>query len=176
SFIRTGSFHEERANGKFSTTDPLGTEEANDTTWRFLNGGVRLDLPGGSALQASVFSNFNTFHSNFLAVPAATPARSIARATLNQTVPTKDAGGMVQWTRAFGTQNVVTAGTDWHWVRGESQEDGLDAVVGTQVILHRVSGGRQKSAGLFVQDIFTPTAKMTVSVAVRVDHFSNYSA
>jgi outer membrane receptor protein involved in Fe transport len=175
-FVRTGDFHENRANAKYSTTDGLRTEEGNDTTWRFLNGGVRLDLPGGNALQASVFSNFETFHSNFLAVPAATPARSVARATLNQTVPTRDAGGMAQWSRPFGRRNVVTAGTDWHWVRGESQEDGLDAVIGTQVILHRVSGGRQRSVGVFVQDVVAPTPKLTISFAARVDHFQNYSA
>ena len=175
-FVQTGSFREDRANGKFSTTDGVGKEEGNDTTWRFVNGGVRLNLPGANALQANVFSNFNTFHSNFLAVPAATPARSVARATLNQTVPTRDAGGMVQWSRAFGTRNVVTAGTDFHWVRGESQEDGLDATIGTQVILHRVSGGRQRSAGLFIQDVLTPAANLTISVAVRVDRFRNYDA
>ena len=69
SFLRTGDFHESRNNGKHSSTDGVGAPEANDTTWRFVNGGTRLDLPGGNEVQASVFSNFETFHSNFLAVP-----------------------------------------------------------------------------------------------------------
>jgi outer membrane cobalamin receptor len=175
SFLRTGDFHESRNNGKHSTTDGIGAPEANDTTWRFVNGGVRLDLPGGNAVQASVFSNFETFHSNFLAVPAATPPRSIARNTLNQTVPTKDVGGMAQWSRAFGSRNFVTAGSDLHWVDGESQEDGLDAVTGTKVTLHRVSGGTQRSAGAYLQDIVT-LSKLTITLAARVDHFENYNA
>jgi outer membrane cobalamin receptor len=175
-FLRTGYFKENRNNGKASSTDPLGTEEANDTNWKFLSGGAHLLLPGANALQVSGFTNSETFHSNFLAVPAATPARSVARATLNQTVPSKDAGGMMQWSRAFGSMNVVTAGGDFHWVDGESQEDGLDAVTGTTVNLHRVSGGTQKSYGGYVQDTFTPLARLTITAAARVDYFDNYNA
>ncbi len=176
SFLRTGNFHESRNNGKHSSTDGVGAPEANDTTWRFVNGGTRLDLPGGNEVQASAFSNFETFHSNFLAVPAVTPARSVARNTLNQTVPTHDVGGMFQWSRAFGSKNFVTAGSDLHWVTGESQEDGLDAVTGTHVVLHRVSGGTQRSAGAYVQDTVTPLSKLTIMLAARVDHFENYNA
>jgi iron complex outermembrane receptor protein len=176
SFLRTGDFHENRNNGKHSSTDGVGAPEANDTTWRFVNGGIRLDLPGGNAVQTSVFSNFETFHSNFLAVPTATPPRSIARNTLNQTVPTKDAGGMVVWSRAFGSMNFVTAGSDLHWVTGESQEDGLDAVTGTHVVLHRVSGGTQQSEGAYVQDTVTPLSRLTIMLAARFDHFENYDA
>ena len=175
-FLRTGYFKENRNNGKFSSTDPLGTEEANDTTWKFVSGGVRLVLPGGNSLQASGFTNTETFHSNFLAVPAATPARSVARATLNQTVPSKDAGGMLQWSRAFGSMNLITAGGDFHWVDGESQEDGLDATVGTNPILHRVSGGTQRSMGAYAQDTITPFSKLTITLAARVDYFNNYNA
>jgi outer membrane cobalamin receptor len=175
-FVRTGHFNENRNNGKHSSTDGIGAPEANSTAWSFVNGGVHLDLPGGNAVQGSVFSNFETFHSNFLAVPTVIPQRSVARNTLNQTVPTKDAGGMVQWSRAFGRMNFVTAGSDAHWVTGESREDGLDAVTGTQVVLHRVSGGRQRSAGVYVQDTVTPLAALTITIAARFDHFDNYDA
>ena len=64
--------------------------------------GVRVRLPDQSDLQATVFTDVETFHSNFLAVPAATPPRSIGRMTLRQTVPTTGVGGMAQWSRAFG--------------------------------------------------------------------------
>ena len=176
SFLRTGDFHESRNNGKHSTTDGVGAPEANDTTWRFVNGGAHFDLPGGNLVQASVFSDFETFHSNFLAVPTETLPRSVARNTLNQTVPTKDVGGMTQWSRTFGSMNFVTAGSDWHWVTGESQENGLDAVTGTNVILHRVSGGTQQNAGAYVQDTITPLSQLTITLAARVDYFDNYNA
>ena len=174
-FLRTGYFRENRDNGKISTFAPV-VEEANNTTWKFVNGGTRIVLPDSSDLQANLFGNFETFHSNFLAVPAATPPRSVARATLNQTVPANDFGGMVQWARTFGRMNAVTAGADWHWVKGESQEDGLDPQTGTNVVLHRVSGGVQQSAGAFVQDIVTPTANLTMTLGVRLDHWQNEDA
>ena len=63
---------------------------------------------------------------------------------------------MVQWSRAFGGRQFFSAGTDWRWVDGDSEEDGLDAATGTQVTLKRISGGTQRSLGLFVQDVITP--------------------
>ena len=66
------------------------------------SGGVRAALGSGGELEAAVFTDFETFRSNFLAVPAATPPRSIGRMTLNQRVPSKAVGGMAQWSRAFG--------------------------------------------------------------------------
>ena len=85
-FFRTGYFDEDRNNGKHSTID--GTPEANDTTWKAFSGGTRLILPDRSELTATVFVDSETFRSNFLAVPAATPPRSLGRMTLNQRVPT----------------------------------------------------------------------------------------
>ena len=105
--FRAGYFRENRDNGKASTID--GTEEANDTT---LDDGQRrraLALPDESTLQVSLFGDFETFRSNFLAVPAATPPRSIGRMTLNQRVPTDAIGGMAQWSRGVGAQAVLHA-------------------------------------------------------------------
>ena len=171
-FIRGGYFREERDNGKVSTID--GTEEANDTSWKTVSGGLRARLPDASDLQINVFADFNRFRSNFLAVPAATPPRSIGRMTLNQRVPTTGVGGMVQWSRAIGLHQFVTAGTDLRWVDGDSEENGLDAVTGTQVTLARISGGTQRSAGFFVQDLITAAPNLTLTLAARVDHWRNY--
>ena len=171
-FLRAGYFREERDNGKASTID--GTEEANDTTWKSIGAGARVRLRGESLLQLNAFGDIETFRSNFLAVPAATPPRSIGRMTLNQRVPTNAAGAAAQWSRAIGSRQFVTIGGDWRWVDGESQEDGLDAQTGTHVTLKRVSGGRQRSLGLFVQDILTPAPKLMVTLSARVDRWRNY--
>ncbi len=173
-FFRAGYFREERINGKASTID--FTDEKNDTTWKSASGGVRLRLGSGGDLQASLFGDVEQFRSNFLAVPAATPPRSIGRMTLNQRVPSKAIGGMVQWARAFGSRQLFTAGTDWRWVDGDSEEDGLDAVTGTQVTLKRVSGGTQRSLGVFVQDVISPTDRVTMTLSARVDNWRNYDA
>jgi outer membrane receptor protein involved in Fe transport len=171
-FVRGGHFREERDNGKASTID--GTEEANDTRWTTASGGIRVRLPDESDLQASVFTDFARFRSNFLAVPAATPPRSIGRMTLNQEVPTTGVGGMAQWSRPIGGRQFFTAGLDWRRVDGDSEEDALDAVTGTRVTLSRISGGTQRSLGLFVQDLISPVTNLTVTVAARVDSWRNY--
>src|SRR5437899_4340592 len=173
-FVRGGYFSERRNNGKASTID--GTEEKNDTRWTSVSGGVRMMLPDQSNLQANVFSDFETFHSNFLAVPAATPPRSIGRMTLNQTVPTDGVGAMAQWTKAFSGSTVVSAGGDWRWVDGDSREDSLDPVTGTRVTLKRVSGGTQQSLGAFVQGMTTVVSRLDVTLSARFDHWRNYDA
>jgi outer membrane receptor protein involved in Fe transport len=171
-FIRAGHFREERINGKASTID--GTDEKNDTSWTSVNGGVRAGLGGGGDLEAAVFTDFERFRSNFLAVPAATPARSIGRMTLNQRVPSKAVGGMARWSRAFAARHLFSVGTDFRWVDGDSEEDGLDAVTGTQVTLERVSGGTQRSLGVFAQDVISPVSNVTMTVSARVDRWRNY--
>ena len=172
-FVRGGYFNENRDNGKASTID--GTEEGNDTTWRAASAGVRVRMPGQSDLRATVFTDVETFHSNFLAVPApTTPPRNIGRMTLTQTVPTTSVGGMAQWSRALGTKQYFTAGTDFRWVDGDSQENGLDTATGTQVTLKRVSGGTQRSVGAFVQDLIVPVPQLTLTLSARVDGWRNY--
>jgi outer membrane receptor protein involved in Fe transport len=171
-FARIGYFDENRNNGKASTID--GTEEANDTIWRAYSGGVRARMPDQSELQATVFSDVETFHSNFLAVPQTTPPRNVGRMTLTQTVPTHSAGGMVQWSKAFGTKQYFTAGSDIRWVDGDSEENGLDAQTGTTVVLLRNSGGTQRNFGFFVQDLITPTSQLILTLSARVDGWRNY--
>ena len=56
------------------------------------------------------------------------------------------------------------AGTDWRWVDGDSEENGLDASTGTQVTLKRVSGGTQRSLGAFVQDLIVPVPQLTLTL------------
>jgi len=171
-FARGGYFDEHRDNAKVSTIN--GDPEENATVWKHVSGGTRASLPDGSELQARVFSDFETFRSNFLAVPVSTPPRNIGRMTLNQRVPTKGVGTMVQWSRAFGSKHFFSAGTDWRWVDGDSNEDALDAVNGTSVTLQRISGGTQQILGAFIQDIFTPVPKLTLTLSARVDRWRNY--
>jgi outer membrane receptor protein involved in Fe transport len=175
-FVRAGYFREERDNAKKVTVaNAPQIPEANDTTWKSVSGGVRVLLPDASDLQARVFADFNRFHSNFLAVPNLV-TRAIARRTLDQVVPTTGVGGMVQWSRGFGARNYFTAGTDWRWVDGDSEENAMDAVTGTTVVTRRVSGGIQRSLGFFVQDMFTPVDKLSITLSARVDRWRNYDA
>jgi iron complex outermembrane recepter protein len=173
-YVRGGYFREERDNAKVTTFVPT-KPEANNTTWKTVNGGMRVVLPDSSSLEGTVFVDSVRFQSNFIAVPNAL-TRAIGRLTLEQNVPTTNAGGSVQWSRGFGLKNFFSAGTDLRWVDGDSEEDGYDATTGTSRNLRRVSGGTQRSLGVFLQDIFTPVDKVTVTASARVDHWRNYDA
>jgi outer membrane receptor protein involved in Fe transport len=169
-FFRTGYFHEERDNGKFSTFD--GTEEANDTTWKYGNGGVRVTLPDYSDLQARVFYDDNLFHSNFLAVPNPT-TRAIGRMTLLQEVPTTGIGAMAQWSKAISSRYLFTAGADFRRVEGASHERALDAQQGLNVTTFRESGGTQLISGGFVQGQLWLQPNLSVTLSARVDNWNN---
>jgi outer membrane receptor protein involved in Fe transport len=167
---RAGVFDESRQNGKRSTID--GTAEANDTSWMFLNASGRVHLRDRSQLHATIFSDRVRFTSNFLAVPPTSPARSLGRMTLDQSVPSSSVGATVQWFRELERQ-FITAGTDWRAIEGESRENGLDSQTGTRTVLRRISGGTQQQLGLFVQDVVTPLPWLTLTVAVRHDRWRN---
>jgi hypothetical protein len=139
-FLRVGYFKEERDNAKVTTfANPDGgfTPEANDSQWKALSAGVRASLPDQSDLQASVFLDYTRFNSNFLAVPAATPLRSVSRVTTIQHVPTDAVGALVQWSKAISTQYLVSAGTDFRHIKGATEELGMNTTNGTSPITSR---------------------------------------
>jgi outer membrane receptor protein involved in Fe transport len=178
-FVRGGYFTEDRVNGKIG--------EVNDTRWTTGSAGVQILLPDESNLQARLFVDNQKFHSTFLAVSNAAAARDFVRLATDQNVPARGVGEMVQWSKALGAKNAFSAGSDWRWVDGDSREDAyvappppipLIAPVTQKAILsvQRVSGGSQRILGAFVQDIFTPASKVTVTLSARVDRWRNYDA
>ena len=177
-FFRIGRFTEDRVNGKVG--------EVNDTRWTTANGGVRIRLADESDLQSRVFVDRQHAHFNFLAVTNAATTRNLVRLATDQNVPTDGVGGMVQWTKVVGTSHAFSAGADWRWVEGESQEDAYVPAVPTVIesdgvtqratlSVKRFSGGAQQSQGAFVQDVFTPMPKLVVTLNARVDHWKNYN-
>ena len=171
--VRGGYFSEERNNAKFSTFDY--SPEENSTTWTSVSSNVRWILPDQSDLQARVFTDFETFHSSFIAVPDLT-TRAIGRISLRQRSPTDAVGWIAQWSKTLSTRMLLSAGWDGRWVDGASEERGYDAVTGTTVTLLRDAGGTQTLNGVYVQGQFWPTSKMALTVSGRGDKWRNYNA
>jgi iron complex outermembrane receptor protein len=170
-YARTGYFNEHRVNGKFG--------ETNESMWKYVSGGTRIRLGDGSDIQANLWGNFERFHSKFLAITSVGGvSRSNSRLTLLQRVPTKDTGGSVQWSKAVGSRNFFTVGTDWRWVDGDSNETAMNAPPANIALvnLYRVSGGTQKSAGVFIQDLISVTSKLQLTLSARLDHWRNYDS
>ena len=176
-FVRGGYFSENRNNGKVG--------ELNDTRWTTVNGGIRSRLKDGSDLQARVYVDVSRAHFNFLAVTNPATTRNLVRLATDQHVPTDGVGTTVAWTKTLNQSNVLSAGADWRWIEGESQEDAYVAAVPQVVIppvtiasvlsVRRFSGGTQQNSGAFVQDIFTPVAPLIITLSARVDHWRNYN-
>ena len=169
-----GRFTENRNNAKVATTVTPGVPEGNDTRWLSANSGVHAMLPDGSDLQVAVNTNFEEFHSNFLAVPAATPPRSVSRQTLTQRVPVNSVNGMAQWTKTLGGKNILTVGMDSTWVEGTTNETAFTAT--GAISLYRVAGGNQQFIGGFLQDMIAVTPKLRLTLSGRLDHWKNYDA
>ena len=170
-FFRAGVFDEKRNNGKIG--------ELNDTNWKSGDGGVRLRLKDGSNVEGRIFIDREHFHQNTFAVPAATPARSQSNLSLDKNVPTKAVGTMVQWSRAFqvgGHAHVVSAGTDFRWIDGDSDELTYALATGLTALIHRVAGGTQKMTGVFAQDLMEIAPKLQLTLSVRSDSWRNFGA
>jgi outer membrane receptor protein involved in Fe transport len=176
-FFRGGYFTEDRSNAKIG--------EVNDTKWTTVSGGVRVLMPDESNLQGRVFVDHQNFHSTFLAVTNAATTRNIVRLATDQNVPVNGVGGMLQWSKTVNSSHVFSAGTDWRWVDGDSEDDSFIAATPTVVVgvtqqavqtTHRVAGGTQQIAGAFVQDVFTPGPRAAITLSARVDRWRNYNA
>jgi outer membrane receptor protein involved in Fe transport len=178
-FVRGGYFREERENAKVTTVGPI-RPEANDTLWKSASGGARITLPDHSDLQARLFLDWETFHSNFMAVqPAPAPAltpRFIGRMTLLQRVPTEGVGGSAQWSKTLSARHLVSAAADFRHVDGASLEQGLDPQTGSTVSLLRDAGGTQNSSGGSAQWQFWPTSRVALTLGARLDHWRSYNA
>lgn len=170
-FFRGGVFTEDRSNGKIG--------EVNDTSWKFGSGGAGLRFADGSSVDARIFFDKQKFHSTFFAVPAATPPRSQLNLTLDQNVPTNAVGTMLQWNRAFQARSrthIVSAGYDFRWIDGDSNEQTFALATGLTPLLNRISGGTQKIGGFFIQDMVEVTGKLQVTGSIRFDSWRNYNA
>jgi len=174
-FVRGGYFSEDRINAKGPTTvGVIVPSELNNTYWKSINGGVRIRMADDSDLQLRAWGNFETFHSNNHGlVPAG--SRNGSRLTLMQRVPTNDTGGMAQWSKPLGSKHYFSIGTDWRWVDGDSLEQVMNGT-STAVINNRTSGGTQVSTGVFIQDLFTVTSRLQLTLSARLDYWKNYDA
>jgi iron complex outermembrane receptor protein len=174
-FVRGGYFSEDRINAKGPTTvGIIVPSELNNTIWKSISGGAQFRMPDESKLEVRAWGNFETFHSNNHGLTSP-PSRNGSRLTLMQRVPTNDTGGMAQWSKALGTKHYFSIGTDWRWVDGDSLEQVMNGT-STAVINNRTSGGTQVSTGAYIQDLFSVTNRLQLTLSARLDYWKNYDA
>jgi outer membrane receptor protein involved in Fe transport len=161
-FFRTSYFGESRANGT-----PLQTNRTHLRQWS----------AGGDWSRASL-GNFNVrayggtqvYDQIFSAVAADRNSETLTRV---QRVPSQFAGLSAQWTRSFAARHTLVAGFDAREVRGASDE--LVFAQGRAASLVG-AGGRERSTGVFVEEIAQLTSRLTLAGGVRFDRWRNYRA
>jgi outer membrane receptor protein involved in Fe transport len=156
-FARASHYSESRDNGT-----PL---QENDTTSRHLSLGADL-RPGGGVVALRGYGSDQDYFQTFSAVAA---DRASERLTVEQRVPSRGTGGSAQWTSEVRERHVLVAGAELRTVRGRSDEMRFTPV-GTSFVS---AGGRQRTAAVYLEDVFSVTPALSIVAGVRADQWRN---
>jgi outer membrane receptor protein involved in Fe transport len=158
-FLRGATYDEARQNGTALQT--------NDTRIGQVAGGADATVGGGS-LSARAFWLEETYHQTFSAISADRTSETLTRA---QRVPSTSGGFSLHWSRALGA-SLLVAGVDGGQVHGSSDEDVFTA----RGVSFSGSSGSQRSGGVFLEDLWTPTPRLSVDAGLRWDGWRNFDA
>ncbi|MEP7341696.1 MAG: TonB-dependent receptor, partial [Acidobacteriota bacterium] len=161
-FVRGSLFDEDRKNGTVL--------QNNDTANESLATGARFKTADGSNWNLTLFGNQQRYHQTFSTVAANRISEALNRL---QFVPSRDAGASLSWSRLSFEKHLLVAGVDVRGVRGVSDET---AIANNRATTFVSSGGRQRRAGFFVQDLFSISARWQLSVNARYDNWRDFSA
>ena len=158
-FARGWFLNESRANG---TPDQVNNARMGEGAL-----GADLQLGKFGAVTLRFYGDAQTYNQTFSSVAA---DRNSETLTDIQAVPAQGVGGSAVWSRAVGKRQTLVAGVDTQEVIGRSNEQLVLAGKETS------SGGRQRTTGIFGEDIIQIAPRWTLSASARLDHWSNFDA
>jgi len=161
-FVRGSLFGETRENGT-----PLQT---NNTYIRQATIGTDLQSARAGSFSARAFALTEVFDQDFSSIATDRNNESLTR---SQRVPAQQVGVVSQWSRAAGSFQTIVAGIDAREVRGSSNELGFTA---GKLTLGVGAGGRERTVGVFAQDMIRITPRWLLTLGARGDHWSNFAA
>ncbi len=156
-FLRGSFFDESRNNGTADTHNSTGTG--------FGAAGINSALGSHDTIEARVFGLAQGYDQTFSSV---TTNRNKETLTDIQHVPSQQVGTAMQWNHVLRGHTLI-AGLDLQEIIGASDE---------QLVLasaYNVAGGRQRSTGIYGQDIFRIGSKWAVIAGVRWDDWRNFN-
>ncbi len=159
-FARGWFLDESRGNGT-----PL---QVNDTKLGQGALGANLQLGAFGALTLRFYADAQTYYQTFSAIG---PNRDSETQTDLQTVPSQGVGWSAVWSRQAGKRQTLVAGVDYHEEIGASHEVLLSGGTTDQS-----SGGRQRTVGIFGEDLIQISPRWFLSASARVDVWSNFDA
>lgn len=158
-FARGWFLNESRENGT--------PDQVNNT--RMGEGAVGADLQLGKfgALTLRFYGDAQTYDQTFSSVALNRDSETL---TDIQAVPAQGVGGSAVWSRAVGKRQTLVAGFDMQENIGRSNEVLVTAGKNSS------TGGHQRDAGVFAEDIIQIVPRWTLSASARFDHWSNFDA
>ena len=155
----------------FDDEQNLGTPYRNNgTSIGAGRAGVNVVTGGGSRWLFDVFGRDQT-HTN--TVGSASADRSTETPAIDQfDVPSSSVGTSLQWSKmSFGSHD-LSAGTDFQWIEGETNEDYV--WVSDAFTRRRQAGGQQLLGGAYVQDLFPLGVKWRLQASGRLNLWRSY--
>lgn len=158
-FARGMFLSESRANGT--------PDQVNDTRLGEGALGANLQLGELGSLTLRFYGDAQTYHQTFSSIAV---NRNSETLTDIQAVPSQGVGGSAVWSRALGRRQTLVAGFDTEEVIGRSNEVLVSAGKDTS------TGGRQRSVGVFGEDLIQITPRWTLEASARFDDWRNFEA
>ena len=158
-FLRGTFFDESRNNGTVLQTNSTGTGIGV--------AGLNTSLGSRDSILARVFGQAQGYDQTFTAVAA---DRNSEALTNLQHVPSQALGGALQWDHTL-TNHTLIGGVDLEEVLGTSNEQLFSSTTGAH-FANNIAGGRQRSTGIFGEDIFH-AGKWTIIAGARWDDWHN---
>lgn len=155
----------------FSENRGSGTElTGNDTESFYARVGMQHRAAGGARVTFDAFTQTQRFDSTFSGQAA---DRNSETEALDQfDVPSLSFGTVAKWSQRVTDTHLLTAGTDYLWVDGKTNEDFRN--LGSGFTRRRLAGGRQHLAGVYVQDLYAVAPRLDIAMALRLDYWRSY--
>jgi outer membrane receptor protein involved in Fe transport len=132
--------------------------------------GANLGLGQYGTLALRFYADVQTYHQSYSSVAL---NRNSESQTDLQTVPAQGVGTSAVWSLKVGKRQTVVAGFDQSENIGASHDDKFSSGAATSNVS---SGGRQRTTGIFGEDLIQIAPRWLLSLSARVDHWSNFDA
>ncbi|HEX7296300.1 MAG TPA: TonB-dependent receptor [Pyrinomonadaceae bacterium] len=161
-FGNASFFGESRKNGT-----PLQTNRTH--LRQFVFGGEFASSTAG-AFAGRLWGGTQVFDQNFSAISADRNSEQLTRV---QRVPAQVFGLSGQWSRDIGASQTFVAGVDTREVRGASDELAFVNGRATSIV---GAGGRERTTGVYFEDLIRLRRRVFVNLTGRFDRWSNFRA
>jgi outer membrane receptor protein involved in Fe transport len=134
--------------------------------------GANLQSAEVGSLKLRFYGSFESYYQTYSAVAT---DRNSEILTNEQTVPAQGVGGSAVWTRELGKRQTLVAGFDEHEEIGHSNDFLFSGSTGSH-LRNTFSGGHQRTAGFFGEDLIHFKPGWLLGLSARYDHWRNFDA